>query len=68
MPLKNESMCPFSFDEFLLAMNEKLLLQANHNASVQNPLNEVMHQKLLNCLKRFLILGGMPEVSQTNYQ
>jgi len=55
-------MYPFSFDEFLLAMKEKPLLQVKHNASVQNPLNEVMHQKLLYYLKRFLVLGGMPEV------
>ena len=55
-------MYPFSFDEFLLAMNEEKLLNAKQNASVKEPLRGILHQKLLNYLKRFLVLGGMPEV------
>ncbi len=53
---------PFSFDEFLLAMNEEPLLQTKQKASAEKPLTDVIHQKLLNYLKRFLVLGGMPEV------
>lgn len=53
---------PFSFDEFLSACNENLLLAAKSKASPQNPLNEVIHLQLLEYLKRFLILGGMPEI------
>ncbi|BBE18537.1 ATPase [Aquipluma nitroreducens] len=53
---------PFSFDEFLLANKEELLLNAKRKASPDNPLPEPLHNKLLEYLKRFLIIGGMPEV------
>lgn len=53
---------PFSFDEFLLANKEELLLNAKRTASTDNPLAEPLHNKLLEYLKRFLIIGGMPEV------
>ena len=32
------------------------------NASPKNPLDEIFHQKLLDNLRTFLIIGGMPEV------
>ncbi len=54
-------MYPFSFDEFLLAMGEELLLEAKKAASFQHPLPEIHHQKLLEYLKTFLLTGGMPE-------
>ncbi|MCX6270446.1 MAG: AAA family ATPase [Bacteroidetes bacterium] len=53
---------PFSFDEFLLAMKEDDLLYTMQKTSLQHPLNEALHQKLIIYLKRFLVLGGMPEV------
>lgn len=53
---------PFSFDEFLHACGEKLLLKAKQNASPEYPLQEAVHRKLLNYLKHFLVLGGMPEL------
>jgi len=53
---------PFSFEEFLMAKGEKILLNAKKNASEEHPLPEPIHNKLNNLLKQFLILGGMPEV------
>ena len=53
---------PFSFDEFLLACSEPLLLEAKKQASPISPLPEAIHQKLVDYFKQFLILGGMPEV------
>lgn len=53
---------PLSFDEYLEGVGERQLLDAKRNASLQNPLAEAIHQKLLTHLKRFLIIGGMPEV------
>jgi len=53
---------PFSFDEYLHACGEKLLLKAKQNASPEDPLQEAVHRKLLNYLKHFLVLGGMPEL------
>ena len=57
---------PFSFDEFLNASGEKLLLTAKQNASIEKPLPEAVHGKLLKYLRQFLVLGGMPE-AVSNY-
>jgi predicted AAA+ superfamily ATPase len=43
-------------------MKEEKLLQAKRHASANKPLADSLHQKLLDYLKRFLVLGGMPEV------
>ncbi len=53
---------PFSLDEFLWAIGEDRLLEAKQKAQALNPLPELLHQKLLDLLKKFLITGGMPEV------
>jgi predicted AAA+ superfamily ATPase len=53
---------PLSFDEFLRAIGESLLVDGKNKASVEKPLPEPLHLKLLGLLKRFLMLGGMPEV------
>ncbi len=55
-------MYPLSFNEYLAAIGEKLLLQAKEKASIHHPLAESIHQKLLEHFKRFLVIGGMPEV------
>ena len=53
---------PFSFDEFLVANGEELLWKAITKADIDAPLLEPVHKKALNLLKKFLVLGGMPEV------
>lgn len=53
---------PFSFEEFLIASNEKMLWEAIRKANPQKALLEPVHKKALGLLKKFLILGGMPEV------
>ena len=53
---------PLSFDEFLLGLGHKKLLEVKRKADSQNPLTIPIHEKLLNLLKRFLVIGGMPEV------
>ena len=58
-------MYPMSFNEFLFACDENLLLAKKNHASPENPLNIALHNKLLNHLKKFIILGGMPEVIST---
>ena len=55
-------MYPMSFFEFLNAGKHNLLLQAIQNASSKNPLSEPVHKKAIEHLRKFLILGGMPEV------
>lgn len=53
---------PLSFDEYLVGIGEKLLFEAKKNATLVKPLAEPLHQKLLGHFKRFLVIGGMPEV------
>jgi len=55
-------MYPMSFYEFLNACGHSLLLQAIQNSNCKNPLSEPVHKKAIELLRRFLILGGMPEV------
>lgn len=55
-------MYPFSFDEFLHALGEDLILEAKKKACYENPLTELIHTKLIKLLKQYLIIGGMPEV------
>lgn len=55
-------MYPLSFDEYLAGIGEYLLLDAKQKASAEYPLADIIHQKLATHLKRFLIIGGMPEV------
>ena len=58
-------MYPMSFNEFLLALGEEKLLRKKQEADPQNPLSPVLHEKLLGLLKKFIVLGGMPEVVRT---
>jgi uncharacterized protein len=54
-------MYPLSFDEFLDAIGQQKLRELKSKADAQNPLAEPIHEKLLTLLKKFLIIGGMPE-------
>ena len=53
---------PFCFKEFLIANGETMLWNAINKASEKKPLMEPIHKKSLTLLKKFLVLGGMPEV------
>jgi predicted AAA+ superfamily ATPase len=55
-------MYPLTFEEFLVAKKEELLLSQIKTASAQTPLVEALHAKSLTLLKSYLMLGGMPEV------
>ncbi|VAX23285.1 Predicted ATPase (AAA+ superfamily), partial [hydrothermal vent metagenome] len=56
---------PMSFTEYLIAFGEELLIERLMEIKVIEPLPEVIHEKLLNYLKIYLYLGGMPEVLQS---
>jgi len=55
-------MHPFSFNEFLDALGEGLLVDYVKKSSPLNPIPDVFHLKLVELLKKFMVLGGMPEV------
>ena len=51
---------PFSFQEFMYACGEELLWREVCNSSPAKPLFSIFHDKLLNLMKKFLLIGGMP--------
>jgi predicted AAA+ superfamily ATPase len=53
---------PMSFFEFLSALNEDLLIEKISLNMNSEPIPEILHEKLINLLKIYLFLGGMPEV------
>ena len=55
-------MHPMTFDEFLEANGETLLMQARDKASSDNPLPEPLHEQLVKWLRTHMLVGGMPEV------
>lgn len=55
-------MYPMTFDEFLKANGEHLLVDARSRASSSAPLPEPLHEKLIKLLRTYMLVGGMPEV------
>ncbi len=62
--LTNLFMYPLSFEEFLTALGEGQLVAMINNGSPEQPLDQLFHDRLLELLRVFLIIGGMPEVVQ----
>lgn len=58
-------MYPMTFDEFLLANGQNLLLEARNQASIERPLPEALHNKLVEQLRIYMLVGGMPEAVKT---
>ncbi len=58
-------MYPMSFCEFLTATGEDRLNKLVMMSSPDNPVDPVIHEKILEKLKIFQITGGMPEVVKT---
>lgn len=60
--VKMLNMYPMDFEEYLLAMNEELLIDLIKTSYKTNkPLSSAVHIKALNLYRTFLITGGMPE-------
>jgi hypothetical protein len=57
-------MYPLSFDEFLKGMGQEKLLDLKSKANAQKPIAKPLHEKMLELLKKFLVIGGMPEAVQ----
>ena len=58
--IRNAFIYPFSFSEFAKALGNDILIERMHNATFTNPLSEMEHSMLLDLLKTFVIVGGMP--------
>ena len=53
-------MYPFSFDEFLTAQGLDLIVNFKKKATSTNPLTEKAHKDLVDQLRSFYLVGGMP--------
>ncbi|MBR0038172.1 MAG: ATP-binding protein [Bacteroidales bacterium] len=51
---------PFSFDEFLLAQGLDLTVEYKKKADGENPLPDKAHKDLIDQLRTFYLVGGMP--------
>ena len=60
--IRSMFMYPFSFQEFMMACGEELLWNEVCKSSPEKPLFEPFHERCLEFLKKFLIIGGMPAV------
>lgn len=54
-------MYPMTFDEFLEANGQRLLLDARNQASPKSPLPVPLYDKLVEYFRAYMIVGGMPE-------
>ncbi len=57
-------MYPLDFEEFLLAnnLNSKVIEKTKYNFENLVPVDEIIHEKLIDMFHLYLIVGGMPSV------
>lgn len=53
---------PMTFDEFLMALGEERLTEERNKATWLSPLPNIIHDKLVDYFRNYIIIGGMPEV------
>lgn len=54
-------MYPMSFDEFLMANGEQMLIELRNQATADNPLDDVIYTALVDHIRTYMLVGGMPE-------
>lgn len=54
-------MYPLSFHEFLGALAQTKLVELIETSSSKQPITPLLHDKLKNYVKKYLIIGGMPQ-------
>ncbi len=59
--LTSRFMYPLTFPEFLDALGEKSLVEMIDTASFDKPLDLPFHKKLIEYLRTYMLVGGMPE-------
>ncbi len=58
-------LAPMNFFEFIAALGEKPLRSMVEELTQPTAISEIFHNKLINLLKYYFIIGGMPEVVAT---
>ena len=54
-------MYPMSFIEFLYACNHVPIIESIFEKGLEEPINLLIHEKILRLLGQYLVIGGMPE-------
>ncbi len=66
--IRSMFMYPLCFSEFLVGAGEQQLLVKIREANSTNPMNDVLHARLIELIQKFICLGGMPEVIATYFE
>ncbi len=56
---------PCSFQEYLIAQNSLHLPQLLEQTTLDNPLSQVVHEKLIGLVRQYYFIGGMPAAIAT---
>jgi uncharacterized protein len=56
---------PLTFKEFLHATNRSMLAEETAKATIDRPPGQLIHEAMINALREYLYLGGMPGVVNT---
>ena len=56
---------PMNFGEFLLAVGQERLEELLNNSTPEAPINELLHNKIWEYFKYYMITGGLPEAVNT---
>jgi len=64
--IRSMFMYPMSFSEFLIGAGENQLYTKIKESNPGKPINEVLHARLSDLIRKFICIGGMPEVT-ANY-
>jgi len=68
MPVGRIEFCymyPMSFKEFIIALSEDRILNYMENYSLDSDFSPAIHKKILEFLRLYLFIGGMPEAVKT---
>ncbi len=60
--IRSMFMYPLSFSEFLIGSDQQQLYEMVIKANPKKPLNDAVHAKLIDLTRKFICLGGMPEI------
>lgn len=51
---------PLSFEEFLMALNQEPLVEFLQEYQINQPIPEIIHEKLLHYVREYTFIGGLP--------
>lgn len=62
--VESRYMTPMSFREFIVALGYEGLVKQLAEVSIEEPIDKVLHHKLLELTAQYVLIGGMPDAIQ----